>query len=100
MIGYRELWIRWIQVILVLAGLLLLARPASHAIRRSYQAWQAERAWQDARKSPAAILQCGDPAAWLEIPTADVDTLVVQHGDEEDLLAFPSLWLHPPGEPR
>ena len=67
MMGYRELWIRWLQVLLVLAGLVLLARPASHRVRLVLNTWRAERAWQEARNEPNAHIRSGEPAAFVRL---------------------------------
>jgi sortase A len=93
MFSYRELWMRWIQVGLVLAGLAVLACPTWSAIHRAWTSWHAERLWDEARREPHAPVLGGEPAAWLAFPAAQVDTLVVREGGNETLKDFPSLWI-------
>lgn len=96
MLGYREQWMRWIQVGLVLAGLAVLARPVSSSVQRAWKTWRAVRLWEEARSRPDASLAGRGPAVWLEIPGAEIDTLVVRETGSESLRDFPSLWTPPP----
>jgi sortase A len=82
-----------LQALFVLAGLALVSRPLWHRAGQLVASHLADRQWERAQQQPNRVELGGDPAAWLRLPAADIDTLVVREGDSDDLLRFPCLWM-------
>ena len=74
-------------LLLMCAGLATIARPVWHVARRVVLHYQARSLWNDAKGSPS--IEDGSPAAWLTIPEAGIDTLVMQGVTEWALHQFP-----------
>jgi sortase A len=75
-------------MVLLVAGLAVSARPAVRRVKRSWLQWAASRVWNGCRNEPASGRR-GEPYAWLQIPAAGVDLLVVDGADKENLARFP-----------
>lgn len=83
---------RTVMALLLLgSGLALAARPAAHALVRSWTALEARHAWRSARARPMDVPATGAPIAWLQIPDCGMDTVVLQGGDAATLRRAPGM---------
>jgi sortase A len=73
---------------LLVLGLAISAKPAGRRVKRLWLEWTARMMWADARQQPAP-LRNGEPYAWLNIPAAGIDLLVVNGASEPNLSHFP-----------
>jgi len=71
------------------AGLAAIARPAWHVARRVVLHRQARQLWRAAQYGRTD--EDGTPAAWLTIPDAGIDTLVLRGVSESSLHRFPCM---------
>ena len=79
----RRAWI-----LLLVAGLVVSAHPAGSRIKRLWLQWTAAAAW-DACKGESATGQPGESIAWLKIPSAQINQLVVRGVGAEELSRYP-----------
>jgi sortase A len=79
------------SVFFFVASIALLARPVFHFALRTVNQWRAQRAWSEYRQSALQSTGCGAPAAWLCVPSAGIDTLVIHGATARNLQRLPCL---------
>ena len=79
----HRLWL-----VLLVFGLAVSVKPAGRRVKRLWLEWTARSMWADVRQHPAPN-RGGDPYAWLSIPTAGIDLLVVNGASGSNLSRFP-----------
>lgn len=72
---------------LLVLGLAVSARPAGRRVKRIWHHWTSVAKWDACRDRPAS--QRGEPYAWLRIPSAGIDQLVLDGADKERLGYYP-----------
>ena len=74
-------------LLLFVAGAQLIAKPAYHLIKRKTAEFKAEQRWKKVLNSKSP--KNSPEAAWLSVPAADINTLILNSEKEEDLMTFP-----------
>lgn len=78
-------------LLLVAAGSAVAARPMVHLARRTHAGISARATWVQwvrSGKTPAVV---GDPAGWMTLPSAGIDTIVLWGDNGENLRRYPGL---------
>jgi LPXTG-site transpeptidase (sortase) family protein len=78
-------------VTLVLGGVFVGARPAVHLVRRTHAAVTARSEWVLWVKSDKEGIGVGDPAGWITVESAGIDTIVLRGETKENLQKYPCL---------
>jgi len=81
----------FIELFLLVCGLLLVVKPVYHFVRREVIRFQAHCRWDKCLSTKNYCCRSGSPVAWLKIPASKTDTLVLLGTNRENLLKFPSL---------
>lgn len=81
----------YIAVALLVTSASLAIRPAWHAIKRESARQNAWVFWQDWKTIDARNPTHGNPAFWLNIPKASIDSLVVYGTTSESLNLYPGI---------
>lgn len=79
-----------IWLLLLVAGLAVLAKPVGRRARRAWRAWRAAGLWEAVQSREPAGLP-GEPVCWLRVPSAGISQLVRRAGDEATLGLSPCL---------
>ena len=86
---------RWLTGLVILelllfgSGILLVAKPIHHfLVRETLRQWSGYQ-WQQSLNRNNPGFRPDEPAAWLKIPEAGIDTMVLASGNRENLLKFP-----------
>ena len=66
---------------------MLIAKPVYHLLKRKTAEFKAEKRWQKVLNSKSS--KTSPEAAWLSVPAADINTLILNSEKEEDLMQFP-----------
>ncbi len=78
-------------LLLAAAGAALAARPAVHLARRAHAGITARTTWVQWVQSGKAPAATGDPAGWMTLSSAGIDTIVLWGDSGENLSRYPSL---------
>lgn len=71
-------------MVLLLWGLVISARPAARRVRRAWFHWSASSHWNRCRDLPATD-RSGEPYAWVNVPVAGLNALVLNTADGKNL---------------
>jgi len=80
-----------VQGVLILAGICLMWEPVYSWAYRVKVQYQSKASWSEWKASGRQAELNGLPAAWLTIPSAGIDTLVIHEPTRFNLLKFPCL---------
>jgi sortase A len=88
-------WRAWIfgagSVFLLTAGAAVAARPLVHLVRRTHAKVTARSEWVRWVKAGRDRAGVGEPAGWMTIPTAGIDTIVLWGDTRHNLQRYPCL---------
>jgi sortase A len=79
------------SVVLLAAGAAVAARPVVHLVRRSHARVTARTEWVRWVKAGRDRAGVGEPAGWMTIPTAGIDTIVLWGDTRHNLQRYPCL---------
>ena len=85
--GYRD----YVLCLIVIIGLVILARPTWYLLQRNYVGHCAKKTWDQELRASGVSREVGQPVAWLKISDANLDTLVLGGATKSNLSRFPSM---------
>ena len=80
-----------LSLLLIAAGGALAARPLVHLVRRTRAEITARAEWSRWVRSDRTVAGIGEPAGWMTIASAGIDTLVLWGDTGENLQRYPCL---------
>ena len=90
--GNKQQIIRLIAIAAMgLTSIGLGARPSWHFIKREVARERAKTVWSDWKAGGEQARREGEPAFWLRVPAASVNTLVVRGANAESLRRYPGI---------
>ena len=89
--GGLPLHLRFLQGLLMVLLLCVIAEPAAHALKRGWAHWQSESIWAAWKSQGARSHSSGDPVGWLRLPSVNVSELIVSDATKENLRKHPCL---------
>lgn len=94
-----------LQGLFLLGIVLAVAAPAARFVERAWAKHESAARWSQWKAESSASTSpptTGDPAAWLTIPSVEVDTLVLQDASKDNLARLPCVHTSSliPGAPK
>ncbi len=81
----------FIQLVLLVSGAILAARPLYRQCRWKIMEIRARIVWEKWISSEEELKSDIKPAVWMEIPDSGIKTLVIQNATKENLIKYPCL---------
>lgn len=78
-------------LLLAVVGAAVAARPLVHLARRTHAGITARTAWAQWVRTGKAPVEVGDPAGWMTLSSAGIDTIILWGDSGENLRRYPSL---------
>ena len=88
---YRLSALAVLQVLLILVGLGVVAKPGYRLARRRLAKCRSKYQWSRWKGAPQEADASGSPAAWMKVPSAGIDTLVLSGASKGNLHRLPCM---------